>query len=229
MEIKDRKVLVLGGWGLVGLAICKLLAEKNIKVILTSRNEKKGKDAVKTLNKENIIYHQLDVTDQKSINKLADYIKKEFGELDILVNNAGIFIDNESSTSILKVPLEMIKKTIETNTYGPLLVSRALAPMMKKGRIVNMSSTLGQLTDMGGQYPGYRISKTALNSITRILASELRGKVLVNSMCPGYVRTDMTNPSAPCSPEEGADTAIFLATEVRSTGKFFQDREEIEW
>ena len=138
--------------------------------------------------------------------------------------------DKEPST-----PIDTLRRAMETNVYGPLLLCQALIPLMKKnnyGRIVNMSSGMGQLSDMNGFYPGYRVSKTSLNAITRILTDELlQSNILVNSMCPGWVKTDMGGAGATREVEEGADTAIWLATlpDNGPRGKFFRDRKEIPW
>jgi NAD(P)-dependent dehydrogenase (short-subunit alcohol dehydrogenase family) len=124
---------------------------------------------------------------------------------------------------------------METNVYGVLRVTQALIPLMKKqnyGRIVNVSSGMGQLHDMGGGSTGYRISKTALNALTRIFASELQGtNILVNSVCPGWVKTDMGGENASRTPEEGVDTIVWLATlaDGGATGGFFRDRKSIDW
>ena len=136
---------------------------------------------------------------------------------------------------VLDSKLETWRETLTTNVFGPLMLIQALAPLMKKngyGRIVNVSSGQGQLSDMGAGTPAYRVSKTALNALTRTVAAELTGSgVLVNSMCPGWVRTDMGGAGAPRSVEQGADTAVWLATLPGGgpTGGFFRDRKPIPW
>src|SRR3989338_10866458 len=121
---------------------------------------------------------------------------------------------------------------METNVYGPLLLCQAIVPLMKKnnyGRIVNLSSGLGQLSDMNGGYPAYRVSKAAINTLTRIVADEVKNQnILINSMCPGWFKTDMGGPNATRSIPEGADTAVWLATLLDNgpRGKFFRDRKE---
>ena len=218
----------------IGFEICRQLAKNNIEVILTSRNEEKGKKAVAELQAQNlnVKYHQLDVLDENSIKSLADYINKEYGKLDILVNNAGIFV--ESSDGVLKGDITNIKVTLDTNLYGALLVSRHLVPLMQKqnsGRVINISSGMGQLSSMGTGSIGYRISKVSLNAMTIILAQEVQeNNILVNSVCPGWVKTDMGGANAQRTVEEGADTAVWLAlVDNNLTGKFFRDRKELEW
>lgn len=232
--LMDRIAVVTGANRGIGLEICRQLAQKGVKVILTARNEEKGGNAKEKLQNEglDVVFCQMDVTSEESVQQAADYIRGNFGKLDILVNNAGIGVDRDNPG--LHVNIDRIKEILETNTFGPLRVSRAFTPIMienNHGRIVNISSGLGALGNMGGGSTGYRISKAALNAVTRILASELEDtNILVNSMAPGWVRTDMGGPTATRSVEEGADTAVWLATaDDLPTGKFFQDREEIKW
>ncbi len=232
---EPRVAVVTGANRGIGLEICRQLAQEGIYTILTSRDEAKGQAARQELADAglDIGYHQLDVTDPESIQRLAAYIKKEHGRLDILVNNAGIAIDK--GTGVLHTDLETLRQTMETNLYGPLRLCQALVPLMRRqncGRIVNLSSSMGQLSGMGSEAPSYRMSKTALNALTRILATYLEGTgILVNSMCPGWVRTDMGGRSASRSVKEGADTAVWLATLPGDdpTGGLFRDRKPIPW
>ncbi|HSS66369.1 MAG TPA: SDR family NAD(P)-dependent oxidoreductase, partial [Gammaproteobacteria bacterium] len=137
--------------------------------------------------------------------------------------------------SIFQAERELLRESFDVNTLGPLLVAKSLVPLMRRndyGRIVNVSSGMGQLSDMDGGYPGYRISKTALNAVTVILARELEGtNIKANSVCPGWVRTDMGGDNAPRSPEQGADTIVWLATlpDDGPSGGFFRDRKRIAW
>jgi NAD(P)-dependent dehydrogenase (short-subunit alcohol dehydrogenase family) len=230
----DKIAVVTGANKGIGFEICRQLAQKGIKVILTARDEQKGKQAKDRLLKEglDVLFQQMDVTDEGSIRQAADFVMNTFGKLDILVNNAGIGTDRDNP--VLNVNIEQIKRILETNTFGPLRVCKAFIPIMLKnnsGRIINMSSGLASLSSMDSGSIGYRMSKTALNVITRVLASELKGtNILVNSMSPGWVRSDMGGPKAPRSIEEGADTAVWLATaDNLPGGRFFQDRKEMEW
>jgi NAD(P)-dependent dehydrogenase (short-subunit alcohol dehydrogenase family) len=236
--VNDRRVAVVTGANRgIGLEICRQLAKRgDIHVILTSRDEGKGKSAATKLaaSGAEVEYHPLDVTKQASVKALADSIGSSHGRCDILVNNAGVLADPRGSR-VLDSKVETYRTTLEVNLLGPLMLSQALAPVMRKnryGRIVNVSSGLGQLSDMGVGSPAYRISKTALNALTLMLADELKGSgILVNAMSPGWVRTDMGGPGAPRTAEQGADTAVWLATlpDNGPTGVFFRDRKPIPW
>ncbi len=220
----------------IGFEICWQLARLGMKVILTARDEEKGREAARRLQNEglDVVFYLLDVTKEESIQRLAEWLERTFTRVDILVNNAGIIVDR--GYTALQADIDKIKETMETNVYGPLRLCKALVPIMRKnnfGRIVNMSSGRGAFSRMTTGQPGYCISKTALNVITKLLANELLGtNITVNSMSPGGPRggprTDM-NPRGQGSVEEGADTAIWLATENAETGKFFSDRKEIDW
>ncbi len=232
----DRVAVVTGANRGIGFEICRQLARAGAHVVLTSRDAAKGRVACKTLNDAglSVIFHQLDVTSARSVNALAAFVAKKFGRADILVNNAGMLRDPRGSRFI-DSRVETYRATIETNVLGPLQVTQALLPLMLQrnyGRIVNISSGMGQLAEMGNSTPAYRISKTALNALTCIVAAETAGtNILVNAACPGWVRTDMGGPGAPRTVAEGADTAVWLATlpDGGPTGGYFRDREAIPW
>jgi NAD(P)-dependent dehydrogenase (short-subunit alcohol dehydrogenase family) len=235
-SMDKRLAVVTGGNKGIGYEICLQLARKGFRLVLTSRDPEKGREARKKLEKEglDVSHHPLDVTDQASVAAIARYIESEFGRVDVLVNNAGILIDSRS-TSVLREKEETFRITLETNFYGALRMCQALVPLMQKnhyGRVVNLSSGLGQLDDMGDGTPAYRVSKTALNALTRMVASAVEGdNILVNSMCPGWVRTDMGGPGASRSVEQGAGTAVWLAMLPHEgpTGGFFRDKKPIPW
>jgi len=243
MMAQERVAIVTGGNRGIGLEVCRQLARNDMVVILTSRNKEAGQKAAHDLQKEElpVVSHQLDVVHPASIEQLVMFVKKEYGRCDILINNAGILPDTTEGSaggefpSVFKAKSETITRAMTTNVYGSLHMCQAFVPMMKKngyGRIVNISSGMGQLSDMNGGYPAYRLSKTALNALTRILAEELSGEnILVNTMCPGWVKTRMGGENATRSVEEGADTAVFLSTlpDNGPSGKFFRDRKEILW
>jgi len=232
----ERVAVVTGANRGIGREISRQLARRGNRVVLTARDAEKGEVARAALAAEGlpVAFRPLDVTRPEQAGALARWLDAEYGRLDILVNNAGVLIDPKSARAAT-VGVEVARGTMETNVLGPLVVTQALLPLMRKGgygRIVNLSSTLGQLAGMGAGTPAYRISKTALNALTRTLAAELDGAgVKVNSMSPGWVRTDMGGPSAPRSVEEGADTAVWLATlpDDGPSGGFFQDRKSIAW
>jgi NAD(P)-dependent dehydrogenase (short-subunit alcohol dehydrogenase family) len=223
----------------LGLETCRQLAAKGLKVILTSRNAEAGGKQVNELTGEglDVLFHPLDVTDPESIRRLADYIQNELGALDILVNNAGIFPDpfpgRGGSNSVFDSTVDTVRLAMETNTYGPLMLCQQMVPLMEGyGRIVNVSSGMGQLSEMNGCCPGYRLSKTALNAVTRIFADELATTgIKVNSVCPGWVRTDMGGAEADLPVEEGADGIVWLATlpDDGPSGGFFRYRQPISW
>jgi len=240
--IKNKIAVVTGANRGIGLEICRQLAKKDMDVVLTSRNAEKGGAACTQLKSEGlqVKYHVLDVTDESSIGAFRVFMEKDIGRCDVLVNNAGIFPDSPSAgspqwPSVFDTSIDLVNQAMVTNVYGPMRLCQALVPLMKSshyGRIVNLSSGMGQLTHMDGRCPAYRISKTAINALTRILASELQDcNILVNSMCPGWVKTDMGGPGAMRELPEGADTAVWLATlpDDGPSGKFFRDRKEFEW
>ena len=238
MNAVKKIALVTGANRGLGCETGRQLAQQGLKVVLTSRDSAKGQAATAQLEQEglDVIYHPLDVTDARSIENLKQFLTEEFGRLDVLVNNAGIFPDiNASDSSIFAAKVDTLRLAIETNAFGTFQVCQALIPLMQRhnyGRVVNVSSGMGQLSEMNGGYPGYRLSKTALNALTRILAEELKDtNILVNSVCPGWVKTDMGGTAAPRTPAQGADTIVWLATlpDGGTTGGFFRDRQQIAW
>jgi NAD(P)-dependent dehydrogenase (short-subunit alcohol dehydrogenase family) len=232
MTENGRVALVSGGNRGIGLEIVRQLADRGITVILGSRDEESGRAAAEGLSGD-VIVRQLDVTDEGSVARLAASFEDEFGRLDVLVNNAGI--SNDDGQRGMNADLDRVREALEANLFGAWRLCEMAIPLMQRhgyGRIVNVSSGMGALEDMGGGSPGYRVSKTALNALTRILASELRGSgILVNSVCPGWVQTDMGSPRAPLPVEEGADTPVWAATLPKGgpTGGFFRDRRPISW
>lgn len=233
----DKVALVTGGNRGMGLETCRRLASLGYRVLLGSRDLQAGVEAARSLDDDRIEAVRLDVTAQGEIDALAEHIDKNYGRLDLLINNAGIMIDSDdgASSSIRDADIGRIERTIAINTLGPIRLVNALLPLMEAvsdARIVNISSGMGQLSDMGGGFPGYRLSKAALNAVTRIYAAELdAARFSVNALCPGWVRTDMGGGNAELSVEEGVDTAIWLATsdEARSSGGFYRRRRPIDW
>ena len=224
--------LVSGGNRGIGLEIVRQLAGRGITTILGSRDEEKGLAAAEELS-GNVVVHQLDVSDEKSVGRLASFVEEEFGRLEILVNNAAI--SNDNGQRGVDADLDRVRAALEANLLGAWRLCEVAIPLMRRhgyGRIVNISTGLAALEDMGGGSPGYRVSKTGLNALTRILASELRGSgILVNSVEPGWVQTDMGGFRAPRPVEEGAEGAVWAATLSNNgpTGGFFRDRRPVPW
>ncbi len=230
----DKIALITGTGRGIGLEIGKQLLEIGWNVVFTARNMHAGRPLVNDLREKwkTAWFHQLDVTDEQGISDIAEYIEDTCGRLDVLINNAGIQI--EENHTAMEMDMDDLHKTMATNLYGPLMLTRAMVPYFKDSkdaRVINISSRAGQLSGMGSGQAAYRISKTALNALTIILSKELEGDgIKVNTMCPGWVRTDMGGPNADKSIEEGADTAVWLATADKiETGKFYADRKVIPW
>lgn len=227
--------VVTGGNRGIGYEICRQLAAQGLLVVLTARDGEKARVAAEELAGEGgeVISFALDVTDPQGPDRLIAFLEKELGGVDVLVNNAGVFLDRDHGG--VDIPMETLQETLDVNLIGPWRLSQAVIPIMRRrgyGRIVNLSSGLGAMSEMSGGYPSYRVSKLALNGLTRVLAAELRGtNILVNTMCPGWVQTEMGGPGAPRPVDEGADTAVWLATlpDGGPTGGFFRDRRKIPW
>ena len=231
--MENRRIALVSGANRgIGREIVRQLAERGMVAILGSRDEEKGRAAAEEIDGD-VRVRQLDVTDEKGIQNLARDVEEEFGRLDVLVNNAGVSIDGGQRG--VDADLDVVRETLEMNLFGAWRLCEAFVPLMQRnryGRIVNVSSGMGALNDMGGGSPAYRVSKTSLNALTRILASELRGTgILVNSVCPGWVQTDMGGSEASRTVEEGVNTPVWAATLPNNgpTGGFFRDRRPIPW
>ena len=230
--------VVSGGNRGMGMAACKALAEQGFHVVLGSRSTEAGEQSARNLVELGLSVEgvQLDVCNTAHIHSLAELLRERHGRIDVLINNAGILNDGEGeSSSVFDANPDSILDSFQVNSLGPVLLSNALLPLMRErnyGRIVNLSSGMGQLDDMGGNHPGYRMSKTALNAATRIFAAELAAtNIKVNAVCPGWVRTDMGGENADRSIEQGIDTTLWLATlpDDGPSGGFFRDRQSIAW
>lgn len=232
--MKNQKIaLVTGANKGIGFEVTRELARMGWRVFLGARNEKGGRDAAEKLGAEGeVLFLQLDVSDAVSIHRAAEEVSRQQKHLDVLINNAGILLDDEKDA--LGITPEIFERTMRTNTLGPWLVAQAFVPLLKKSpapRIVNVSSGSGQLEDgADGWAPGYSVSKTALNGVSAQLAAALP-KFAVNSVCPGWVRTEMGGENATRSIGEGAATIVWLATDASQdlTGKFVKDRKVIPW
>ncbi|HYN18050.1 MAG TPA: SDR family oxidoreductase [Actinomycetes bacterium] len=228
MAAGDQPVaLVSGASRGIGREIARqLAADHGFGVLAGARDP----DAAGDPDHDAIDWVQLDVADGASVERLAGQVESNPGHLDVLVNNAGIYGGPES---VADFDLEVAHEVLETNVFGAWRLTQAMLPLLREsphGRIVNVSSGAGQLSDMDGGRAAYRVSKAGLNVLTRVLAADERS-ILTNSMCPGWVRTDMGGSGASRSVEQGADTAVWLATlpDDGPRGGFFRDREPIPW
>lgn len=237
MHVKTTKkkiALVTGANRGLGFETCKQLSQLGVTVLLTSRDPTKGEVAAKQLIDKglDVIFYQLDVSDRSNIKDIFTKIENQFGRLDILINNAAILYDKDQST--MNADLELVTKALTTNLFGPWLLCQAFVPLMEKngyGRIVNVSSGAASMHYMEGGTPAYGISKVALNALTRKLASELgRKNVLVNSVDPGWVATDMGGHGGRPI-EDGCRGIVWAATLPNNgpSGGFFHDGEPELW
>ena len=232
--MSGRVAVVTGSGRGIGREVARQLAAAGDTVILTAREQSKAVAAAETLAGAcgTVVAHQLDVTDPAAAAALADFVGERFGRLDVLVNNAAIHYDTQQQAGA--ADLSIVREALETNLLGAWQVTQALLPLLRRsehGRIVNVSSEGGSLTNMGGGIPAYRTSKAALNALTRLLAAELRGdRILVNSVCPGWVATDMGGPGGR-PVEEGASSIIWAVDLPDSgpTGGFYRDGRPLPW
>jgi len=231
-----RIAIVTGANRGIGLEIARQLMANDAFVVAGCRNAAKCETALAALRRggDNVAAIELDVTDTRNVRRFVDAVARAHGAPAILVNNAGVFPE-ERGSKVTENSTAYWRMTFETNLFGAMRMCREVVPLMlplRHGRIVNVSSGLGQMSKMEAGTPAYRVSKAALNALTITLAAEVKGTgILVNSMTPGWVRTDMGGESAPRSVEEGADTAVWLSLLPSSgpTGQFFRDRQPIPW
>ena len=232
--MKNQKTaLVTGANKGIGFEVVRQLARQGFRVFLGARNAEAGRVAAKKLSGEgDITFLEIDISDPESIRRAAEEFSRQQKHLDVLINNAGILLDEDKGA--LTITPKIFEETLRTNTLGPWLVTQAFVPMLKKSnapRVVNVSGGGGQLEDgADGWAPAYCVSKTALNGVTVQLAAAL-STCAVNSVCPGWVRTDMGGENATRSVGEGAAGIVWLATDAphELTGKFVKDRRVIPW
>ncbi|MBJ7330116.1 MAG: SDR family NAD(P)-dependent oxidoreductase [Solirubrobacteraceae bacterium] len=225
--------LVSGAARGIGLEVVRTLAADGMTVFLGARDVAAGEAAAAKVEGD-VRVVQLDITSQESVDACAAVVREAVGRLDVLVNNGGIILDR--GVSPLDVDFELVTKTVEVNLYGAWRLTIAVVDLLRAAapsRVINVSSGMGQLDDMQAISPGYRISKVGLNALTRMLHAELSGDgISVNSICPGWVLTDMGGDGAYLSIAEGADTILWLAqmdvSELPSGG-FYKRRERIPW
>jgi NAD(P)-dependent dehydrogenase (short-subunit alcohol dehydrogenase family) len=234
-ESQSRIALVTGANRGLGLETCRQLVDRGYRVVMTGRDGTQIEKARRSLDPtdDRLVAVTMDVTDEASIAAAHRVIRERIGGVDILVNNAAILL--AESSDVLDIPPDDYQRTFNTNVFGVVNVCRTFVPEMAKrryGRVVNVSSGAGQLSEMSTYAPAYSMSKAALNAFTQILAQTYRGAgVLVNAVDPGWVRTDMGGRNAPRSVKEGADSIVWLATlpDDGPTGAFFRDRRPIDW
>ena len=225
----DDVALVTGGSRGIGFEVARELAARGATVIVTGTTERSASAASKKIPRSHA--HTLDISDRRSVDALASWIRSELGRLDVLVNNAAVLLDE--GTSILETDPAVFEATMRINALGPLLVTQAMAPLLGASanpRVVNVSSGAGQISSMTSYAPAYSISKAALNAVTVMLAAALP-HARVNCVDPGWVRTDMGGSGAPRSVAQGADTIVWLATLPAGgpTGGFYKDKKRIPW
>ncbi len=223
-------VLVSGGNRGIGFEACRALAARGARVLLGARRFSDGADAAKRLAKSGeIVPIGLDVDDPKSVSAANARIEDEFGALDVLVNNAGVY----SQAAAVDASADEVEAVLRTNVAGPWRLCRVFVPAMiarKKGRVVNVSSGMGQLSSMNSGSAAYRVSKSALNAFTLTLAADLRGTgVTAIALCPGWVRTDMGGPGAPRDPKDAGAAVAKAALDDARSGVFLRDGKEIPW
>lgn len=229
-----KTALVTGASKGIGLEITRQLCAKGFHVLLAARNPHAGSEAASRLIRQKYActFVPMDVSDSASICEAYRQVSTKIQHLDVIINNAGVMLDH--AQSILAVSEALLLNTIQTNAVGALTVVQTFLPLVQRGgRIINVSSSGGQIAHGASTFaPAYCISKTTMNAITLQLASVLASEgIAVNAMCPGWVQTDMGGAGAPRSVAEGADTAVWLATEAPQSlkGKFLRDRKEISW
>lgn len=226
-SLERQVVLVTGATRGIGAAVAADLADRGATVYAGARDT----EDVTATDQRPI---RLDVTEESEIVAAVDRIGEEAGRLDAVVNNAGVF---PRSGPLHETDTEDLDWTLEVNLRGPALVSKYALPLLlerEAGRIVNLSSGLGQFTrgEMGGDYPPYRISKVGLGGLTAYLHGEYASDgLLANAVSPGWVRTDMGGPNANRSPEKGAETPAWLARfrPGSAAGRLWRDKEIVDW
>jgi NAD(P)-dependent dehydrogenase (short-subunit alcohol dehydrogenase family) len=240
--LSKRLAIVTGAARGLGQAVARDLAATGCKVLMVGRDALAIEAAAEGLREQqyDAVACVADVTDASAISALGARVRREFGRADILVNNAGVLLEpknfaNPQGASVFEVDPAVAATTYATNALAPLRLIQAIVPLMREGgwgRIVNVSSSMGQLARMGGYWPAYRMSKCALNALTRLTASELQGSnIKINSVCPGWCRTEMGGPDAERSPQQGAKGILWAALlpDDGPSGGFFRDGAAIDW
>lgn len=235
MSHNKQVALVTGANRGIGYELVKQLALNGFRAILASRDLEKGHEAAQNLKQSglDVSFLLMDVNDQESIRQAALTVNETFGRLDVLVNNAGVYLDENEM--LLNMDPSILEKTMSTNFFGAYHVIRSFMPLMEErsyGRIINISSEYGMMNEMSERGVGaYKLSKLALNGLTRLVAAEIQGDIKINAVCPGWVRTDMGGPTAPRTPKQAVVSILWLATIGIDgpQGGFFRDGKPIDW
>lgn len=235
MSQNKQVALVTGGNRGIGYELVKQLALKGFKVILASRDPENGHKAAQTLKGSNldVSIQEMDVNNRESIREAANAVNKKYGRLDVLINNAGVYLN--TNEKLLNMDPSILEKMMTTNFFGVYHVIHSFMPLMEKqgyGRIINISSEYGAMSEMS--YPGvgaYKLSKFALNGLTRLVAAEINGDIKINAVDPGWVSSDMGGPSAPRTTKLAAESILWLASigPEGPNGEFFRDGKRIDW
>lgn len=228
-------VLITGANKGIGFETARQLAGRGYHIVMAARNAEAGRSAAEKISEAggSASFLEINVADSESVAKAADEFGRQFRQLDVLINNAGIFPDDD--VTILTVSRRLMMETFQTNTFGALETTQAFLPYLRKAqraRVINLSSSYGQIEGLSADVPSYCLSKLTLNGVTIMLNEALAPEgISINAACPGWVRTDMGGANAPRSVEEGADTVVWLAAEAppERSGKLFRDRREVGW
>lgn len=233
----NKVVLITGGNRGIGLECCAQLARRGWTVVLASRDKALGEKAAASLAKENVTVHplKLDVTRPAEIAKARAWIEKKFGRLDGVINNAAVLFGEDNGGYLHELKSGLFETTIQTNLIACYNLIREFIPMMKKqrfGRVVNVSSGYGSAASLTAKVGAYKLSKYALNGLTKILADEVNPKYIkINAVCPGWVRTRMGGPDATRDVQDGAKSVVWgvLLNDDGPSGGFFRDGKPAAW
>jgi NAD(P)-dependent dehydrogenase (short-subunit alcohol dehydrogenase family) len=226
--------IITGGSRGLGFETARQLGGLGYRLVIAAKDKKRLTEAMRTMKGHGFDVHMkvLDMGSARSIAAFGEWAKS-LGPVDVLVNAAGILPEGNGASAVLKTEDKAVSDTIAINALGPWRLTKLIAPLMaQNGRIVNVSSGMGGMAEMNGGYFGYRASKAMLNVLTRTLATELAGHgIMVNSVCPGWVQTDMGGPNATRSVSDGASGIVWAATLPPGgpTNGFFRDGKAIAW
>ncbi|WP_051899312.1 SDR family NAD(P)-dependent oxidoreductase [Sciscionella sediminilitoris] len=230
----DRIAVVTGANRGIGLAVVEQLLSRGYRTVLGAREAEAGRQAARELDANGrVLVAELDVTEERSTTALGELLRAEFGQVDVLVNNAGVHYDTWQDPA--GADMRIVTEALEVNAIGAWRTTTALLPLMRGNRpgrrIVNVSSGIGALSDMGAGTPAYAVSKAALNAVTRVFAAQCsRDRILVNAVCPGWVATRMGGRGGRTI-EAGAASVLWAVDipEDGPTGGFFRDGRRLSW